>query len=55
MTGTPDCLQVSVAVTLAAAASCLGVFGMQLVGTGLNLRCALDGALAGLVAISASE
>jgi ammonia channel protein AmtB len=48
-------MQVSVAVTLAAAAGCLGVFSLQLVGSGLNLRCALDGALAGLVAISASE
>ncbi|WIA36654.1 hypothetical protein OEZ86_007938 [Tetradesmus obliquus] len=46
--------RVSVAVTLAASAGCLGVFSGQLLGSGLNLRCALDGALAGLVAISAS-
>lgn len=31
------------------------MFSGQLLGSGLNLRCALDGALAGLVAISASE
>jgi hypothetical protein len=55
MHGSSCCLQVSVAVTLAAAASCLGVFSVQLLGAGLNLRCALDGALAGLVAISASK